>query len=212
MAKIDYKKVEEKLAQALHTMFIKNLLQGHPTVSTQAVSYYRMDDGPRPKKEDSVIQGMKELAEDAQLELLLVKAQEERQPEKEPKQPTIPKIEPIKTATEKIVTTESIPLTITPLFLLQNHLLWFKKKKIKDVYACLNSSEEEITALQKTQSLSETDQKKVADLLKKAEDLKVTIMKKLGIDDDSTFIEKERKKHITKRFNIKASWLPLDTH
>lgn len=230
MAKIDYTKVEEMLATALHSMLIKKLVEGRSTVSTQAVRYYGLDDGPRPKKDDSVISALKELEVDAKQEAFRAKLEAERQ-ERERRIALGEQVEPIKTEPteekpaepstiaasqviqrEKILTSDETPPTISALFLLQQHLQWFKKRKIKNVLAALKTTEDEITALAKEKPLNEASKKRVDELLGKAKDLKAGIIKKLGLEDDTAFIEKERKKHITKRFNIKETWLPLDTH
>src|SRR5689334_5356995 len=66
MAKVDFTKVEESLSKALQTNLIKKIVLGEPTVSTEAVSYYRMDDGPRPKPIDPIIQALDELRKEAE--------------------------------------------------------------------------------------------------------------------------------------------------
>ena len=214
MAKVDFTKVEESLAKALQANLIKKIVLGEPTVSTEAVSYYRMDDGPRPKPIDPIIQALdelrkeaEELEEEARLAFLAAGGEEAAKEEALKEEEKIPsEIQP----PEK-VPTKKVP-TFTPLFLLRQHLLWFKRKKIKDVFTTLGIGEQEIRDLRKKSSLNEEEQQKILDLLEKADDLRTSIIKKLGVEDDTVYIEKERKKHITKRFKVKETWLPLDTH
>lgn len=224
VAKIDFKKVEENLLKALQSRFIKKLIEGEATVSEQAVTYYGMDSGPRPKPQDAVIQELEQIEQEEKeftaqekrrLEVEL--AQKEGRPIPPEQKPELPiaKEEP-KLATpqppqvekrEHIETTHDV--SFTPLFLLRKHILWFKQRKVKDMYKLLGITPEEIRELRKKKSLSDVENKKIQALLLKAKEMKVRVMKKLGIAKDSSLVEKERKKHINKRFNIKDTWLPL---
>jgi hypothetical protein len=215
MAKVDFTKVEESLATALQTNLIKKIVLGEPTVSTEAVSYYRMDDGPRPKPIDPIIQVLDEirkevdeLEEEARLALLAAGGGDAKTAKEETLEAE--KTPAVIAAPEK-VPTKKVP-TFTPLFLLRQHLLWFKRKKIKDIFTTLGIQEQEIRDLRKKGTLSEEEQQKVIELLEKADDLRTSLIKKLGVEDDTVYIEKERKKHITKRFKVKETWLPMDTH
>ena len=112
-------------------------------------------------------------------------------------------------ALEKIKTTEESATPASSLFLLKKHIFWFKKKKLKNFYQTLGTTEEEIDELCKKQKLDKNDDEKIQHFLKNAMQLKDSLLKKIGADDDERFIEKERKRHITKRFNIRDSWLQL---
>ena len=209
MGKIDFTKVEESLAQALQTNLIKKIVEGEPNVSSEAVTFYRLDDGPRPKTIDPIIQALDELRKEAEeLEKALRLAGEALTEEKEA---------PLEAAGVSVINppekvpTKKIP-TFTPLFLLRQHLLWFKRKKIKDAYTTLGITEQEIRDLRKKGTLSTEDQQKVLELLERADELRTATIKQLGVEEDSVYIEKERKRHVQKRFKVKESWLPLDTH
>lgn len=238
MAKVDFVKVEEKLSLALHSMFVKKLIAGESTVSTRAVEFYRMDDGPRPKPIDTVEIGMQELekeakeiemearlAEEAKLHEALKKApqkigtsqlfQEKKSKDKEPiqKEPTQEAaklvIQTLILSPEKVTTIEDTLVPPTHLFLLNKQLAWFKKKKIKDIYTQLTTTKKEITDLEAKKILTDDDQKRILEILEKSKKLKEELLQKLGVGNDDALIEKERKKHINKRFNVKESWLPL---
>lgn len=237
MVKIDFTKVEERLNNAMQTMFVKKLMAGKATLSSRAVEFYRLDDGPRPKTEDTVIQGLEELEEEtrereeqARLEGLKALQQipgqvgaQQVYTEKAPKKETPqredasddddeekklkPKI--VAFAYEKITTTDLEERPPKPAFVLKKHIAWFKKKKIKDFYKILGTSEEETKELCKKKTLTDLEEKRVDDILRRAKPLKVALLKKLGVAEDEALIEKERKKHRTRRFNIRDSWLPL---
>ena len=194
MAKIDFTKVEQQLSIGIQSIFVKNLMQGKATVSTHAVSYYGLDQGARPKPQDSVIEGLKELE--------IVESEAEEQEIKEKDAATIP-------TTEKVPVSDDARTPPSPLFLLDQHLSWFKKKKVKDAYKFLGTSSEELEVIREKKTRTEADEARIAELLAKAKQAKGIVLKKLGLHEDEAIVEKERKKHLTKRFNIRESWLPL---
>ncbi|MDB6081782.1 MAG: hypothetical protein JWO53_1054 [Chlamydiia bacterium] len=212
MAKIDFTKVEEKLAAAVRSMFIKKVKEGKPTVSRGMASYYAIDTGPRPKPIDPVIQALQELEEEGKRAAIAQPATQEESGESisesiaSLQKSSVGPVQPPALEEISLHPTASPP---TPLFLLRKHLLWFKRKKVKDSYGLVGTSEEEIKELRKKGTLTKEELQHIEQLLAKASDVKVKLIKKLGLEDDSTLVEKERKKHITKRFNIKETWLPL---
>src|SRR5689334_11838692 len=120
MAKIDFTKVEQQLALGIHAIFVKDLMAGKPTVSGERVAFYGLDEGARPKPIDTVIQGLKEL----EFEEVPPGEPEEKVPTEIPKK-------------EKIATSQEAEAPLSPLFLLEQHLRWFKKKKVRDAYKFL---------------------------------------------------------------------------
>lgn len=220
MGKIDFKKVEESLSKALQKRLMKKLVEGEPTVSERAVEFYRMDAGSAPKPQDAVIQELeqieqeeKEFQEQEKRRLEQEKAQKEGKPvaplQKKEEPPPAAAL-PTPPSKEEVVQVPTVgDVTFTPLFLLRKHILWFKQKHVKDLYKLLGTTPDEIKALRKKKELSEKENKRIQELITKAIDIKARIMKKLGIEEDSSLVEKERKRHIHKRFNIKDTWLPL---
>jgi hypothetical protein len=193
MAKIDFTKVEQQLSIGIHTIFVKDVLEGKSTVSSHAVAYYGLDQGKRPVPRDSVIEGLKELEIDTS---------KEPQPVKEKVLTSIP-------TTEKVPVSEDTEEPLSALFLIDQHLRWFRKKKVKDVFTFLGTTEEELQSLREKEKLSTAEQKRTEEILAKAKQAKTIVVKKLGLQEDEILVEKERKKHITKRFNIRETWLPL---
>lgn len=187
MAKIDFTKVEQQLSIGMQSIFVKNLMTGKATVSSQAVSYYGMDQEERPKPQDSVIEGLRELEAEQTTE-------------------TAPK--PRKKG-EKVPVSDETAAPLSPLFLLEQHLSWFKKKKVKDAFQFLGTSKEELEAMKEKKALTTADETRLQELLAKAKQAKEIVLKKLDLHEDEAIVERERKKHINKRFNIRDSWLPL---
>jgi hypothetical protein len=221
VGKIDFKKVEENLLKALQSRFIQKLVKGEATVSEQAVSFYGMDSGPRQKPQDAVIQELEQIEQEEKAfeeqekrRLEIEQAKKEGRPippekpkEEVKKEDVLPKPPPQQDVREPIETVHDI--SFTPLFLLRKHILWFKKKHVKDIYKILGVSPEEIQALRKKQKISDVEDKKIKELLLKAKEMKAKVMKKLGLEQDSSLVEKERKRHIHKRLNVKDTWLQL---
>jgi hypothetical protein len=223
MAKIDLSKVEAQISQTLHSMFVKKLLEGRATISSNAIAYFGLDDGKRPKPQDPIVEAIDDLKKEEK-ELEWERYEDEKQkalaenkpppppPKEKPKSlgETPPPSTPTKIPErEKVPTSEEETVMLSPLFILSKHFLWFKKKKIKGVYETLKTTEEEIQALQDKKMLSELEKRRVEDILINAKDFKEKVIKELGLEDDLTLIEAERKKHLTKRFHIKETWLPL---
>jgi hypothetical protein len=227
MVKIDFTKVEEKLSLGIQTMFMKKLIAGGATLSGNAVEFYRMNDGPRPKPKDTVIEGLEELKQEAkeleeQERLASLETLKEipsqvgtaevfqEPPKQEPEKKTEDKpIIGTPLITEKIPTTEEQEKVLPPIFLLKKHVDWFKKKRVKDFYKILGTTEEEVRDLRLKKVRTEQEEKRVEDILRRAKPLKTALLKKLGIAEDEALIDKERKKHLNKRINIRDTWLAL---
>jgi hypothetical protein len=217
MGKIDYSKVEEKLSHALHSTMVKRIVKGEPTVSSEAVNYYALNDGKRPKRQDPVIEALDEMRREArEIELEELRKQGLLPPESVSLQAgketdtEAPKEE--ESSNEEIPTTDATPKIFPPLFLLRKHLAWFKKKKVDSVYSTLGVTEEYMYTLYEKETLSPEEEAKVEELEKKAADLRDNFFEKMGVGENNSYVEKERKKHISKRFKVRENWLPLDTH
>jgi len=231
MARIDFQKIEDDIAHTLHSMFVKKLFGGEPTISPNAISYFRLDDGPRPKPEDSVEVALAELNEDnkrllaesiisREKELLAGQgitmseddfsakvAQELERIQSSQVQPVLKKQEPVYITPE--VEEQMPPPKFSALFLLQKHLDWFKKKKIKDLYTLLKTTKEEIATLCSKKDFSVIELNRIEELLEAAKTQKDELIKKMGLKEDSELVEKEQKKHKSKRLGVRETWLQL---
>ena len=214
MSKLDYSKVEEKLAHALQSTMVKRIVRGDPTVSSEAVSYYALNDGKRPYWQDPVLEAIEEMKREAkEIELEELRQKGLLPPENvalsEKKEPSTTEAESQK---EEIVTTDSEPKIFEPLFLLRKHLSWLKKQNVENIFSTLGVEESFLKNLYEKESLSIEEQQQVKELEVKAAELRDLEFEKMEIAENDALIEKERKKHINKRFKIRENWLPLDTH
>ncbi len=236
MAKIDFSKVERQLTDALHSMFVKKLYEGKPSVSKRAVTFYAMDSGPRPKPRDAVVDELEAIEkEEKEFEkqererkireeenirkgLLEQQMHEEGSDFNEPKAEAVhPENAPITEQKqpveipqrEYIPTTDEVPLAHPSMLQLRRLVLWMKQKRVIDLFKYIGTTEEEYLQLRRKTTLTSEDEERIEQILKMAKQVKGKILKKLGIEEDATLIAKEAKKHKTKRFNIKDTWLPL---
>lgn len=228
MAKINFLKVEAAFTKTLHLMFVKNLVDGKPTISKDAVSYFRLDDSPRPKQPaDLVEEGLIvltreaeeekiEMAKDVRRQQLIASGipyeqadeviEEEFGTESEEEETVISSSV---TPPLHVTTAEDVTPPVPPIFLLTQHIHWFKKKKVHDVYEKLGITKEELQELQEKKLLTETEKSTILALLEKARKLKQSTIESLGLQKDETLIERERRRHVTKQFNVNETWLPL---
>jgi hypothetical protein len=233
MPKIDFLKVEVEISKAVHMMFVKNLVDNKATISQATVSFFRLDDGRRPPMVDPVVQALEDLAKEKAQEdketaeqpekntrvqtlvssgIPLEEAKKRVDEEWRKRDETLTAAQPVVssiTSPEKIVTKEAEEKPLHPIFILRKHILWLRRKKVKQVYEALGTTEEAFTALKHKKVFSPDEEKQIVELLAKATNYKQELMKKLGIADDEQVIETQRKKHINKRFNVKETWLPL---
>ena len=201
MAKIDFNKVEQNIHQAMHTMFIRNIVSGKGSSHKRAIIFFGHHI-PKPLATDSVIEAINEW----RIEQALAQAIAES--ENTPAAAT----EAIVTAPNEEEAEKQVPqeqYVVSPVYILRKHLLWFIRKRVANIYKLLGTTKEEVIAFRKKKELTPDDYTRVTEILTKAQDINQRLMKKLGIDTDDALIEKEVKKHKTKRFNIRESWLPL---
>ncbi len=201
MAKIDFSKVEQNLHQAMHMIFVKNLVAGKEVAHRHAVLFlgHHLD---KPSPQDSVVEAINEWRMELAVDETVAETQKEL---------ALPQMEPV-SAPDEEKAAQNIPqeeYLISPLYKLRKHLLWFIRKRVANIYKLLGTTKEEVIELRKKKNLSEEEQKRVQEILVKSQEINQRLMKKLGIDTDDALIEKEVKKHRTKRFNIRESWLPL---
>lgn len=198
MTKFDFHKVEQTLGEALHHTFVKKLVSGEPISRPRAVSFFGVST-PKPNPQDSVIEALaewqKEEAEEA--------AQESSLPIEPQEGPSIS--EPVSEIPFQSPTTPAV----APLYILRKRLLWFIKQRVTNVYKLLGTTKEEVIALRKKKEHSAEDEKRIQELVEKSTEIHQRLMKKLGLDTDDALIEKEKARHIRKRFNIKETWTPL---
>ncbi|MDP1835098.1 MAG: hypothetical protein Q8K75_04130 [Chlamydiales bacterium] len=81
--------------------------------------------------------------------------------------------------------------------------------KDKDFYTKQKIDRTEIKELLEKAELNEEEWAKITETLKRVEAFKTELESKQGIKNDSDMIEKQRKKHVTKRFNVNDKWVPL---
>ena len=216
MSKLDFTKVEESLTNAMHAMFVKKITEGKPSISKRLVRFYGVDSGPRPKPKDPVIETIDEMREETRLALLEAAQKEGEQeialpPKKEPPEPPSPLPPPEEEETEEEeLSPEKVNRRRFLMTLLRQHFQWFRKMRVRDLNTKLGSSGKEIDNLDKKETLTPEEAKRLEELVEKAHEVKIQTMKELGLETDEVVIEKQRKKHTTKRLNIRENWLPLD--
>lgn len=79
----------------------------------------------------------------------------------------------------------------------------------KEFYTKQKIDRTEIKELLEKAELTEDEWTKITETLKRVEAFKTDLESKQGINSDSDMIEKQRKKHVTKRFNVNDKWVPL---
>lgn len=211
--KVDYEKVEQNLSQTVHKMFVKKLQAGKQVAYARAIEYLGHN-MPKPNKQDAVVEALNEWrAEVIETEREAVAAKEGAQAEGAAPligdflPPTIQTKEAENQEPEPIP--EQEPFFISPLYILRKHLLWFIRRRVANIYKLLGTTKEEIVDLRRKKTLSDEELKRVNELLVKAKDINQRLLKRLGLETSEAIIEREKKKHVTRRFNIRDSWIPL---
>ncbi len=203
MAKIDFSKVEINLSQAMHQLFIKNLAAGKESAYRRAILFYGYH-LPKPEPPDSVIEAINDWRVERALSETITEAEQNTLL---PPQP-IPPLPALDEAAAEAVIPEK-KYEVSPLYILRKHLLWFIRKRVANIYKLLGTTKEEVIGLRKKKAHTPEEQKRILEILAKANEINGRLMKKLGIDSDEALIEKEVKKQKTKHFNIRENWLPL---
>lgn len=96
------------------------------------------------------------------------------------------------------------------LLTLQQDLRWLLKDD-KHLYTALEVTQDDLVQLLKAKAdtLKKEDWTRVAHLERTCQKLKKELGTRRGTADDEALIEKERQKHLKKRFNVNDKWLPL---
>jgi hypothetical protein len=207
MAKIDFIKVEQNLGQALQYWFVKKLTKGERADYPNTISFYGSTRA-KPVPQDSVIIALKEWEQEQREEEMAEKDNlqpKEVESKKEEPTPSLPNLD---TDTETIFQPATAP-KVAPLFILRKRLLWFIRNRVVNIYKLLGTTKEEMVELRKKKPLTAEDEKRILELLKTSAEIHGRLMKKLGIDSDEALVASEKKRHLTKRFNIRETWLPL---
>lgn len=204
MAKIDFIKVEQNLGQALQLWFVKKLTSGQPADYPNAISFFGTAQA-KPGPQDSVILALKEW-EQEQLEEEMAEKGEVLPKKEDPS--TLATTPNMEQAPQTAIEPDRVP-KIAPLFILRKRLLWFIRNRVVNIYKLLGTTKEEIVELRKKKPLTPEDEKRVLELLKASAEIHGRLMKKLGIDSDEALVASEKKRHLTKRFNVRETWLPL---
>lgn len=212
--KINYSKVEKEVEEALIRMQIEQLQKGIPTQSSRAIEYYGLDEPPRPIQEDPVETLLSEEASKGSSEVIQDEEIAEINPEHDTllaakERKVIPRKPQNLTEGPKIESKEQYELPPDDLLILRRHIFWMKQHGIEDRYERLGTTLAEISMFRKKQRLADEDKVRIQTLAKKAHQLKEEITKTLGLASDEALIEKEKKRHKTKRFNVREKWLPL---
>lgn len=206
--KIDYTKVEQQLQEALIRMQVDQLIQGKPITSKNAQDYYGLgDETPRPVQEDAVMkliaEGLTDEEQDPEEEI----SPDQDQMKQAPKRNTPPQT--LATPLPKAIPKETYDEPISDLMLLRRHIFWMKQQAMNDRYELLGTTQEEVFALRRKERLSPEDKLRIRALLQKAKAVREEIIEDLGAVSDDTLIQKEKKRHLTKRFNVREKWIPL---
>lgn len=205
MAKIDFTKVEQNIHDAMHTMFVKNIVSGKGSSRRRAIIYFGHHI-PKPLAADSVIEAINEWRIEQALSQVVAEA-EQQQSEAMSPYPEQRVLAPNEEEAEACIPQEKY--VVSPVYILRKHLLWFIRKRVANIYKLLGTTKEEVIAFRKKNELTAEDYARVGEILAKAQEINQRLMKKLGLDTDDALVESEIKKHKTKRFNIRDSWLPL---
>lgn len=210
MAKIDFLKVEQNLSEAIHKTFIKKLSKGKPSVYPRAYAFLGFNIN-KPKPADSVIDAIiewrSELKESG-AEIVNLTLPQQVVPPGSELLLSAPVGEKDLTATPDVVPPDE-PIHLHPVYVLRKHLLWFVRKRVANIYKLLGTSKEEITNFRKKKEFTPEELDRINELLGKARDINKRLLKKLGLDSDDALVEKEKKRHMLRRFNVRDSWLPL---
>jgi hypothetical protein len=97
----------------------------------------------------------------------------------------------------------------TALYTLRQHVLWLKRRHIENRYELLNATLDEVLTYRTASKLTDAELKRIKELNVRAESVISGILKKENMGSDQEIIDQQIKKHRTKRFNIKDSWIPL---
>lgn len=230
MVKFNFELVEQTLGKAIHYSFVRKLVLGEPVAYPRAVSFFGVAT-PKPDFQDSVILALADWQEEVQ-----EKVEEERQKEgqeellkaeEQDQKASIKSKDKLSTKAPSIAATTGVEYAsltqtvqnlnfnipdvpvVPPLYILRKRLLWFIKHRIANIYKLLGTTKEEIVELRKKRTRTQADDARIQELLDKSSEINQRLMKKLGLDTDEALIEKEKARHIRKRFNIKETWVPL---
>jgi hypothetical protein len=189
MAHLDFSQIEYTLGTALHHIFIKTLVDGDPVNYARAIAFFGNEEG-KPTPYDSVVEAMVEIQKDI-----------------EEIDQTLPAFLPAIAATPKMDLPPEVK--IPPMIILRKRILWLIKRNVANIYNKIGSSKEEMTELKAKTDLTLEEIRRVQELLKNTHELTLKIKQKLGIETDEGLVDKEKKKHLTKRLNVRDSWLAL---
>lgn len=191
MAHLDFSKVEHTLGMALHHIFVKSLVEGQPINYARAIAYLGNKEA-KPSPHDSVVEAMIEIQQEID--------------EVEKTLPVfLPAIETQLTSQEEQVSA----FKVSPVSILRKRILWLIKKNVVNIYNKIGSSKEEMLLLRAKSELTKEEIRRVHELLNKTNELAIKIKQTLGIETDEALVEKEKKKHLTKRLNVRDTWLTL---
>lgn len=230
MGNVDYSKAEKEVEKAVQRERVKNLIEGKPITSSGAIRYFALEeDTPRPPPPDHVEKLMSETAaveEEAPPEEKLPEGTPEEDEETEEEfeiiekipevdtlkkarkqSPRLPKRRPV--PSKALPPAEKFVEKTSPLFILRQHILWLKRLHFDDRYEKLGTTKEEVFAFRRARRLSEADLKRIKELNMRAEKLKKDLLEEKEIASVEEAIEKEKKRHKTKRFNTRETWIPL---
>jgi hypothetical protein len=110
---------------------------------------------------------------------------------------------------KKTLPSEKFLEPLSPLITLRKHLLWFKQQHFDDRYERIGTTKEEVFTFRRAAKLTPEQTQRVIELNHKAEKIKAELLKTKGSESDEDMIEREKKRHKTKRFNVRETWLPL---
>lgn len=210
MSKIDFLKVEQNLGEAIHKTFIKKLSKGKPSVYPRAYGFlgFNVRKPSPPDTIDDAIGEWREELKESGAELATEKVEQAIPPGTDLHALLTPPEEKDLTAVPDPIPPED-PIHLNPIYILRKHLLWFVRKRVANIYKLLGTTKEEIISFRKKREFTPEEAKRIEEILAKSKEINAKLMKKLGLDTDDSLVEKEKKKHMLRRFNVRDSWLPL---
>ncbi len=228
MAKTDYSKAEKEIGDSVQKMRIQSLVEGKTINSQRSKEYYGLEgEDLRPEAQDPVLIMLSEEAEKEERESKGQLSEEETADDEDaffnatsaqallndvmtkvrPQSARFPKRPTPKFA--DIAPSERYLERASALYTLRQHVLWLKRRHIDNRYELLGATLNEVLTYRTASKLTDVELKRIKELNVRAEKVISGMLKKENMGSDQEIIDSQIKKHKTKRFNVKDSWIPL---
>jgi hypothetical protein len=228
MAKTDYSKTEKDIGDSVQKMRIQSLVEGKTINSERSKEYYGLQgDDMRPAAQDPVLIMLSEEAEKEERERKGLGSPEESDEDEDSfltatsaqalLNDVMTKIRPQSIRFPKrpapkfsdIAPSERYLERASALYTLRQHILWLKRRHIENRYELLGATLDEVLTYRTASKLTQEELKRIKELNVRAEKVISDLLKKEKMGSDQEIIDQQIKKHKTKRFNVKDSWIPL---